>query len=127
MHRRGLAPCDSTCCNFRTCAFVFWCRRSSAAVGVAAWVRVLLPQILGAPLPAAAQQGGPARRSMPRLGAEGADRALGFLDALLRQGRPPVEAPELDERGLLQWHPGTVGLAPADSHLARFCLLDESC
>ena len=88
-------------------------------MGVAVWVRVLLPQILGAPLPAAAAAGSPAQRSVPRLGAEGVDKSLGFLDALLRQGRPPAEAPDLDERGLPRWHPGTVGLAPADSRLVR--------
>lgn len=85
-------------------------------MGVALWVRVLLPQLLGSNVPAVSS---PAAAPPSRLGREPADRVLAFLDAALATERPTVELPELDERGNVKWHPGTVGARIPEGPLVR--------
>jgi hypothetical protein len=109
----------TTCCDLNQLRLKLldWLScRGNAAVGVALWVRVLLPQLLGSQLPAA---GSPPAAAPPRLGREPAERALAFLDATLAAERPAVELPELDERGNPKWHPGTVGARIPEGPLVR--------
>ena len=92
--------------------------RGDAAVGVALWARVLLPQLLCCPLPSPGSS--PSAASPPRLGKEAAERALQFLDGILAREKPAVEPPERDERGHIKWHPGTVGAGIPEGPLVRF-------
>ncbi len=77
------------------------------------WVRVLLPQVLGAHL-AASEDAAPAK-----LRGESAAAALGFVDLCLAAVRPADEPEQLNLRGYPKWNAGTVALAPEENALVN--------
>ena len=102
---------------------LFACR-GDAAVGVALWARVLLPQVLGSPLPSPGSS--PACASLPRLGKEPAERALQFLDDVLAREEPAVEASEPGEQGNSKWHPGNnCTCIPGGPLVRTFCAREQ--
>ena len=88
--------------------------RGDPPVGVALWARVLLPQVLGCPLPSPGSSPTAAAAPPPRLGREGAERALQFLGGILAGEKPAAEPPE---QGDIKWHPGTDGACTPEGPL----------
>ncbi|BDA41059.1 hypothetical protein COCOBI_01-7140 [Coccomyxa sp. Obi] len=83
------------------------------SVGVAVWVRVLLPRVLGT------QRSSKKNRALPKLADESAAAVLGFLDLCLAAVQPPDEPEELNLRGYPKWNAGTVALGPEENALVH--------
>lgn len=83
------------------------------SIGVAVWVRVLLPRVLGTHLTPSKDP------ALPKLPNESAAAALGFLDLCLAAVQPPDEPEELNLAGYPKWNAGTVGLCPEENALVR--------
>lgn len=70
--------------------------RSNLAVAVAVWARVLLPQLLGHPLPSVGAQKLPEDGAVPRLSTAAATATLKYIEELLALGRKnPVKSTRL--------------------------------
>ncbi|KAK9831873.1 hypothetical protein WJX81_004370 [Elliptochloris bilobata] len=125
----------------RRLPFLLWiihqAARGDVGAAAAVWARVLLPQVLGAPLPARpgapappqvlgaplpARPGAPAPPPVHKLGAAGAATALKYAGALLGEGAaasPERSRPAVNEYFQPEWNGGTTALGPDRSMLAQ--------
>ncbi|DBB03869.1 TPA: hypothetical protein ACH3X1_012957 [Trebouxia sp. C0004] len=98
--------------------------RCNPAMGVAIWLRVLLPQILGMQLPSVMQKTAPAAEpAVLVMASQGISTALDYLDGLLRSTHEPPLQQHTNDHGFPEWHGGSANLGASNSVLHRLSVI----
>ena len=89
-------------------------------MGIAIWLRVLLPQIIGTQLPTVAQKAGtPAESAVLVMAPIGINVALDYLQGLLNKAQEAPLQQQTNDRGYPKWHGGSADLRSSNSLLHR--------
>lgn len=93
-------------------------------MGIAIWLRVLLPQIIGMQLPTIMQKAAPSPDSAVLVMAPaGINTALDYLQALLNTAQEPPMQQQTNDHGFPEWHGGSANLRSSNSILHRLACI----
>lgn len=109
-------------CNAQQMLRCFY--RCNPAMGVAIWLRVLLPQILGIQLPSVMQRSAStAEPAVLVMAPQGISTSLVYLDSLLSRSHEAPTQQQTNDHGFPEWHGGSANLRPSNSMLHRLAAI----
>ena len=94
-------------------------------MGIAIWLRVLLPQIIGTLLPTVMQKAAApsAESAVLVMAPTGINTALDYLQALLNTAQEPPLQQQTNDHGFPEWHGGSANLRSSNSVLHRLACI----
>ncbi|KAL3154375.1 hypothetical protein ABBQ32_013852 [Trebouxia sp. C0010 RCD-2024] len=98
--------------------------RSNPAMGIAVWLRVLLPQIIGTQLPTVLQKTAPLSESAVLVMTPiGINVSLDYIQGLLNIAQEAPLQQQTNDHGFPEWHGGSANLCASNSLLHRLACI----